>query len=378
VAAGAEYRQESANQTVDALSAAHAFAIGNPQAFSGGLNVKEAFVETVAPLVKSVPGIQLLELNAAGRATDYSTSGFVTTWKVGLNWTVWDDLRLRATRSRDIRAPNITELYTKPVQQSVTVIDPANGTQYIVQQYSTGNTALKPEIADTVAAGFVMSPHYIPGFEASVDYYDINIASAISTLALQDIVNRCYDGTTSLCSLITRSNGLITSVTNPYLNLSKLETNGFDIEASYRTHLAGGQFQVRALANNLMNYIQNDGVNVTNTAGDMHNGLPKWTGLLTASYQWKQYQIAVDANYIGQGVYNAIYNATSLPSNQIASRTFVDLEGHYDLGNSQGRELFFKIGDIFNTIAPPIFAITGGPNYPRIGRNFTLGFRFKM
>ena len=63
------------------------------------------------PLVKGVPGVQELDVNGAARATDYSTSGYVTTYKYGLEYTPISDLRLRATNSFDIRAPNLTNLY---------------------------------------------------------------------------------------------------------------------------------------------------------------------------------------------------------------------------------------------------------------------------
>jgi len=35
----------------------------------------------------------------------------VSTWKLGANWQVFDDLRLRATLSRDIAAPTLYQLY---------------------------------------------------------------------------------------------------------------------------------------------------------------------------------------------------------------------------------------------------------------------------
>jgi outer membrane receptor protein involved in Fe transport len=378
VAAGLEYREESADQTTDALSATRQFAIGNPQPFAGAFNVKEAFVEAVVPLLKGGPGIRLVEVNAAGRITDYSISGSVTTWKLGVNWTVVDGLRLRATRSRDIRAPNITELFTKPVQQGLNVIDPVNNTQYQIQQLSTGNTSLVPEEADTVAAGFVISPSFLPGFEASVDYYNVTVGKAIATLAAQDIVNRCFAGTTGLCSLVTRSNGLITTVSSPFLNLVQLKTDGLDIETSYQTNLGNGRLRIRALANLLFNYTQNDGVNTLNTAGDMHVGLPKLTGFLSVAYLSNGLQLSVDTNYVGGGRYDNTFTAASLENNEIPSRAFVDVQASYSFKGPQKRQIFFQVGNLFNTVAPPIFAINGGPNYPRTGRNFTVGFRFAM
>ena len=57
---------------------------------------------------------------------DNSTSGTVETWKVWLSWRVFDDLRLRGTRSRDIRAPNLSELFQAGRQSTTSYNDPFN------------------------------------------------------------------------------------------------------------------------------------------------------------------------------------------------------------------------------------------------------------
>src|SRR3546814_9599934 len=61
-----------------------AFFAGNYKATIGEYTVNEAFVETVFPLLKDVPGADTLDFNGAVRYTDYSESGEVTTWKAGL------------------------------------------------------------------------------------------------------------------------------------------------------------------------------------------------------------------------------------------------------------------------------------------------------
>jgi outer membrane receptor protein involved in Fe transport len=57
-----------------------------------------------APILKD-NFVQSLDFNAAGRFTDYSTSGQVQTWKLGLTSQINDDIRVRASWSADIRAP---------------------------------------------------------------------------------------------------------------------------------------------------------------------------------------------------------------------------------------------------------------------------------
>ncbi len=72
--------------------------------------VKEVAFEFDAPLLNDVALIQSLNLNGAVRATSYNTSGDYTSWKAGLDWHMNDQLRFRATRSRDIRAPNLFDI----------------------------------------------------------------------------------------------------------------------------------------------------------------------------------------------------------------------------------------------------------------------------
>src|SRR6185437_9977225 len=82
-------------------------------------NVWEFAGEAEIPLLKDIPLVQSVDANLAGRYTDYSTSGAVQTWKVGLDYHVNDDIRFRATTSVDIRAPTLNDLFS-PQQSSVT------------------------------------------------------------------------------------------------------------------------------------------------------------------------------------------------------------------------------------------------------------------
>ena len=71
-------------------------------------NVTEGAYEVNAPILKDSPMVKAFDLNGAVRYTHYDTSGNATTWKFGLVWHVNDDLTVRAARSRDIRAPNLS------------------------------------------------------------------------------------------------------------------------------------------------------------------------------------------------------------------------------------------------------------------------------
>src|SRR6185437_736181 len=112
------------------------------------------------------------------------------TWKVGATYTPFNDLRFRATHSRDIRAPNLGELYSRGQSGTSTITDPFKGNAvFTVNSPTVGNNALDPKIADTNGFGVVYRPSWFPRFIASIDYYHINISGAISTLSGQQELN---------------------------------------------------------------------------------------------------------------------------------------------------------------------------------------------
>ncbi len=146
------------------------------------------------PLARDLPFAKELNLTLAGRHTDYSTSGDVNTWKAGLSYRPIDDLRFRVTRSRDIRAPNLNELFSpaSPSAAPGILIDPRTslfpqapigGT---LSYLSAGNPTLKPEIADTLTYGGVYQPSFIPRLSLSLDYTHIKVDQAIGLVTTPD------------------------------------------------------------------------------------------------------------------------------------------------------------------------------------------------
>ena len=126
VATGIEYRREAVTGSNDPLSSTNSYFAGNYHASFGSYDVTEGFFETVVPLAKDQFLAKSLDFNGAVRATDYSTSGYVTTWKIGLTYSPIDNVSFRATRSRDIRAPDLSELFQAGQTSTTVVIDPQN------------------------------------------------------------------------------------------------------------------------------------------------------------------------------------------------------------------------------------------------------------
>ncbi|SKB95175.1 TonB dependent receptor [Sphingopyxis flava] len=245
LAVGADYIKNQAFATQDDLSLARAYAVQNFQPFSGQRDVKEAFAEVAVPIVRDVPLLQKLDLNAAARVTDYSTSGTVMTWKVGLTDQVFDSLRIRGTISRDIRAPTLDDLFSGGVIRQQPVFDSVTNQTYQQFTNQAGNPALEPERADTITAGVVYSPDFVPGLQLSVDYYQIAVKGAIASLTAAQELALCNAGQTFYCQYINRdANQAIVSIDTVPVNVSSLKIRGWDFELAYAHQLGAGLFLV--------------------------------------------------------------------------------------------------------------------------------------
>lgn len=395
VAMGAEFRSEGVDANSDRNSQATNFLIGNPQPLAGAISDKEAFVEVAVPVLRNLPLAKSLDLNAAARFTDYDPSGPVRTWKLGATWAPVDDLRFRVTRSQDIRAPALVELYTARFELFDNVVDPVTGQNVVVHQLTGGNPNLKPEVAQTLTAGFVVTPSALPGFRASVDVYDINIEGAISTLAPQTIINLCYQGQTSFCSLLTRNSaGVLTDVNLENINVAELHETGLDVEMAYLVPLSdigfksGGNLRLKLLVNNLRMLKQYDGSQTIDYAGDVGGnnpyGLPKWRANLNVTYENGPFAVDLMDRYIGSGIFDAT-QPTAYSNNRIPSVDYVNLSLQYSPTSPRFRTLqyYVKINNLLDK-APPIdpeifFAnIQTNPQlYDVVGRMYYAGVRFR-
>jgi len=222
--------------------------------------VKEAAIETEIPLLRDVPLVRDLSINLAGRYANYDTFGDAWTWKASGVWKVTDDLTLRATRSRDFRAPNLNNLYGPGTVSRATVIDQLTGATLInAPSQGGGNPNLKPEIGNTLTLGAVYRPSWLPGASLALDFYSIRITNAIAALnganvSVQKICN-ASGGSSSLCDLIVRPNAYsdtspannATYFYNRSINAASIFTKGLDIEANYATSLFNKPLSLRVL-----------------------------------------------------------------------------------------------------------------------------------
>ena len=215
-------------------------------------NVWEAAIEFGVPVVKDA-----VNLSAAGRYTSYNTTGEYWTWKLGLDWQILDSLRFRATGSRDIRAPTLSDLYAPDNFVYVQPTDLLTNTSPRVQSRDRSNPELTAEIGHTLTAGFVWGP--IPDLSIALDGYRIVVSDAITQVngATTAFQNQCYasGGTSPYCDLQDRPNGFadtsaanaVTAWYNVWLNISEIETYGADLEVNWNGSLFERPFALRFL-----------------------------------------------------------------------------------------------------------------------------------
>ena len=335
-AVGAEYRTEAIVVDSDPISRASGWRQINAQPLDGSYNVKEGFFEVGVPLLNQVPMAYLLDLNGAVRRTDYSTSGGVTTWKAGLNYEPIADLRIRGTVSRDIRAPNVNELFSGQNQGISPLIDPLTNTQRSVVQLTGGNPNLVPERALSYTFGTVYHPTWLPGFRISADYYSIDLEDAISALTPQQVVDGCYrQGQQSLCDQITRdSTGLLSLVEATLLNTAATETSGLDVELGYSYDIAGGQLVARMLTTYVDKLITTINNVPTDRAGQVGaaGGVPHWRGNLSMEFRSQKYNAGILYRYVQGGTYdNTFVEGIDINDNSVSGRSYIDLSGTYKI-----------------------------------------------
>lgn len=266
---GAEYRKESLEFTSDT-----AFSTGDLAGqgaatlpVSGEFDVKEFFTEIRIPIAQD-SWVHNFTITGGYRYSDYSTGATTDTYKIEGEFAPTRDITLRGGYNRAVRAPTVQDLFapnrvaldgsTDPcagfnitaadvgcLAQGLTVgqfVAPNPADQY--NGFVGGNANLNPETADTYTGGVVLTPTFLPGFSATVDYYKIDVADAISGIGADSILLACTETADPFfCGLINRdasgslwrsAGGFVTNVTQ---NIGGFSTSGIDAAVNYKTEI---------------------------------------------------------------------------------------------------------------------------------------------
>ena len=272
-ALGIERRRESGADLRDALENS-GNVNGNgvtTDSTHGAYSVTEAYVEFDAPLLADHAFARKLDLTIGSRYSDYSNFGGTTNSQLGLRWKPVDDLLVRANAAQGFRAPAVTDLFQGAKQFEGGISDPCDArsqptpaisarcqalgvpanvnedaARNIVSQI--GNPHLQPETSRSRGIGFVYTPAWLDGFNASLDWYDIRIRNAIGDPGYQATVYDCYArNSDAACALITRAaDGAISHVTDLPQNVpGGIETEGYDLAIAYRRETPFGHIGAR-------------------------------------------------------------------------------------------------------------------------------------
>ncbi len=432
-ALGADYRETNYNYQPDSTFVTGdslAFGVTTPSA--GSQNVKEVFGELLLPILSDQPFAQDLSVDLGYRYSKYNTFAGKHTWKADLSWEPIKELRFRGGYSVAIRAPSLADLYNglsvnnlgisggDPCNATGTFRTGANATQ--VQALCAaqspaagaagfsgtstppiqtgGNSLLQPERAKTWTVGAVLSP--FAGFHLSVDYYNIDITGAISSLGSGQIIAGCYGAalnptfsvTNAFCQRIKRDagGGSITLLTSGLFNYNSIKLDGVDAQIDYQFGLDSlgmgsnsGRLQIGSVVSYLSRYDVTDALgNAARYAGKVTGGLvtsdneslyshPTWKANSTLGYSNGGFSAALHWRYIGGMIE---LEAPNLP---ISSFSYFDIEAHYKINDNF--TLSVGVNNLTNKAPPFIGTLdlrTDAATYDVIGRTWHASIKAKF
>ncbi|WP_394646641.1 TonB-dependent receptor domain-containing protein [uncultured Sphingomonas sp.] len=269
IALGTEYRKEALDFKSD-LAFQTGDLAGQGAAtlpVRGSFDVKEVFGELRVPVVFD-SFIYNLSFTGGYRYSSYKTSAGRTfstdTYKIEGEFAPIRDIRFRGGYNRAVRAPTVQDLFSPSrvalsgngdpcADKVLTAADRGCLAQGLrigqrvasnpSAQYNGllgGNPNLLPEVADTYTAGVVLQPSFLPRFALTVDFFDIKVKNAVTSIGVDTILNACNTTLNAeYCGLINRDSAgslWLTPqgyVVNTTKNIGGLATRGIDVGASY-------------------------------------------------------------------------------------------------------------------------------------------------
>ena len=424
LAFGAEYREEffDFRPSQDLATGEIAGFNASPPS-GGGFDVYGVYAEAYLPILQDVEFAEILALELAFRAEDYSTAGSVESYKIAGEWAPVDQLRFRASFNTAVRAPSITELFSPQGEGFPSSNDPCSGAGFTgdaglralceatgvpaaavgsslidlpsaqVRQLSGGNPDLTAEEAETLTVGFVASPEFVPGLTFSVDYFEIEIEDVISAFGggANNVITTCYfdadlGGVGSpFCNAITRGQtGLITQVSVTQQNVASLNVEGIDVLADYSFELDQfpGEFNLayNGTITNENTLIPFDGGVPLTCAGEFGNDcgepIPEYKHRITARWADGPFTAQVLWRYVGETSDDD--DDTVFAVEELDAENYIDVSGSWQINDTL--RITAGIDNLFD-VEPPIIgenaeqANTYPATYDVFGRTYYASLR---
>ncbi len=415
VAAGVESRTDRGWRDPDILTQQGIANSNRATRVSGEYDVNEAFVEFSVPLLADLPAVDLLNLNAAVRYSDYDLFGGDTNYKVGLEWQASASFKARATYATAFRIPNIPELFGGVSEGNLTTTDPCSGWSALpasstvrancqaygvpagyVQLGNTvltrtgGNIDLQPEDAKSFTVGLVWTPGFAPGFVLTADWYDIRIDNAIQSVAGSTKLSLCYN-TPGLshpfcdASNFTRNpvTGEINFLSSQPVNAASERVSGIDLGTLYEFDAGGFDLTASLDVSYLDRYDLTPylGASTIEYAGKITGGrgsYAKWRSLASLVLARRNWSGSYGVQYIGRA--DDINATPGDIGDHAGGLAYHNVQAKYRI--SEGFDVSFGVQNAFDKKAPFIQSYTDANTdtmtYDLLGRrwNLRLGYRW--
>jgi iron complex outermembrane recepter protein len=395
VAVGTEYRRESLGGLLESGSTTAPVLV--PSSISR--NMYAGFAEMFVPLFgesNAMPGFRRLDLSIAGRYEDYSDFGTTTNPKLGMNWSPVDGLMVRGSWGKSFRAPGLAENDPKSsgyglYGDTLPCSHRAPATTCFGIGIAGGNPDLKPEKATTWSFGLDITPAALPGFRASLTYWDVKYLNQIvglrGTAGL--LTNPIYASYRTLDPSSTVVNDLLASglPINTPINASQVTyiqdgrrqnvggtwVNGIDLDIGQSWELGGSRLRAGVMLTRIDSL--KTAVAPGATAVEVVNTLnfpQRWRGRATLGWSRGQFDSLLTLNHVGS------YRQTGVtPVREIASLRTVDLHTGLKLDEEDSLSLTLDVQNLLDK-EPPFVNLSGGydPQTANpILRMVTFGFR---
>ncbi len=399
VAVGASSRWEAGSAIPDPITATGNTTGNKEEATEGEYSVRAVYAETSIPVFQGEMGG--LDVTAAGRLFNYDTFGTDFTYEAGARLELPRGLAFRTTYSKAFRAPSVAEMFLGQsdsfplVSDPCSVVDEAGNPRDLNSQQMRncasagvpadfedtraqlrarigGSTELDPERANTVTAGVVYQPDFLPELDIAVSYYATKIEDEIGALGAGLILSNCYsqDNPTD-CEKVERDqNNLIRNIYSTATNIGETETNGLDIELNYINDTPLGLLSARLESNMLFNYDTYlpipGGFELVKGKGYYDLGVfPNWRHSANVGLKWGRTSAGVTWQYTGgfqecedddcKGLYRDDVDTTPTIREVDANHLF-GLQGSYRLFSGAGSTVFtVGLNNVFDTPPSVIF-----------------------
>jgi outer membrane receptor protein involved in Fe transport len=396
---------------------------------AGSYNSKEFYAETLVPILKDLPGAQMLNVDLGVRHSNYSLFGGSTKGQAKLEWKPVSDLLIRGTFAQVYRVPTLVDLYAAPLNNSATFADPCYGTNaasvaanpnvakacdgawqlgtfaYNGTSQVTGliesNPNLRPETGHVWTTGFVLQIPGVENLSFTLDYWNYYIKDVITQLDPNYSSNQCLaTGADQFCSLIHRytsgnNQGEIEIFQQPVVNLGVLETDGIDYNINYKlrnTPIGNFQFDLSATHINKYDSTPIPGGPTTHVAGTFDRqfgNYAKLRALGTVNWSYSDFEAMLQVQYIDSLVIHnpatqsaAVFGQPN-PDLRIPSIIYLNATVGYTVKQTRTKVLagMQNIADK----QPPIFyqnnvtnANTDVSTYDLLGRRFFIALQQKF